>query len=62
MIQTDRRDRAYDHEGWWADPEIGEGTWVRIERMKIRYGTGTGPIVTELIDTRIQILDCGPEQ
>jgi hypothetical protein len=61
VIQTDRRDRAYDSVGWWTDSEIVEGAWVQIERVKVHYVTSTGPM-TELIDTRIHILDCGPEQ
>ncbi len=44
-----------------ADSEIVEGAWVQIERVKVCYDTSTGPM-TELIDTCIQILDCGPEQ
>lgn len=61
VIQTDRRDRAYDHEGWWVDPEIRKGAWLQIERVKVRYETDSGPM-TELIDTRIQILDGRPDQ
>jgi hypothetical protein len=60
VIRTDRRDQAYDLDGFWLDPSVRLNAWIRIERFKIFISYPTGP-VTELVDAHIEVLDFEPQ-
>jgi hypothetical protein len=60
VIRTDRRDHAYDLDGFWLDPAVRLNAWIRIERFKIFISYPSGP-VTELVDSHIEVLDSEPQ-
>ena len=61
VIRTDRRDHAYDLDGFWLDSSVRLNSWIRIERFKIFIPYSTGP-VTELVDAYIEVLDSKPQE